>query len=52
MAVNEKYEQVEEKENDHGDRVEDSYNDNSAALHRLNESLEMISRKTISGQDF
>ena len=44
MAVNEKHEQVEEKENDHDDRVED--NDNPA-LHRLNESLEMILTKTI-----
>ena len=46
MAVNEKHEQVEDKENDHDDRVEDSYNDNPA-LHRLNESLEMILTKTI-----
>ena len=46
MAVNEKHEQVEEKENEHDARVEDSYNDNPA-LHRLNESLEMILTKTI-----
>ena len=46
MAVNKNHEEVEEKENDHDDRVEDSYNDNPA-LHRLNESLEMILTKTI-----
>ena len=52
MTVNKNHEQVEEKENDHDDCVEDSYNDNPALQLRLNESLEMISRKTISGQDF